>query len=265
MELQSDFAKNKNLLESSDKISHIEFSEVTQSETDSKWDKKFVGGKREREEDEWDKKFVGGKREREEDEWDKNKQWGKKHDDDDPWGKKLDQEKSDKEKNKKMTGGDDSLDYLNDYSSAQYNLKSLDKYEQDFYHVYDKARQYRERVMKTQFEMNGGEDKPKKKMPRTVLIMLAISAEIRKSGKYTQYKQPQLMKISKFILDDAKKQLGINEVTESDWDKIETKAMGLAKNPEKYIQQYESSKETTDKEKNSVVSSSRSTRQRFNK
>ena len=46
MELQSDFAKNKNLLESSDKISHIEFSEVTQSETDSKWDKKVCRRKK---------------------------------------------------------------------------------------------------------------------------------------------------------------------------------------------------------------------------
>jgi hypothetical protein len=61
--------------------------------------------------------------------------------------------------------------------------------------------------------------------------MSEISRLIRDSGKYPEVKWIQLQKVSKLIVDDAKKKLNTNDFT----DAVETKSRELAKNPGPYI------------------------------
>ncbi len=138
-------------------------------------------------------------------------------------------------------GKNDNLNYLDDYTSAQYNSKRLDSFEKEFVDMYNKAREFRQRIgdvenkQKNQF---GGQDdngeKKKRPLPPAIKLMQELTKIMRNTGKYPEIKQVQFIKISKMIVDDAKKQTGMQDVNET----VRQAALQIVKNPEKYVERY---------------------------
>lgn len=137
--------------------------------------------------------------------------------------------------------GEESLDYLDDYSSAQYNYKSkdLDTYEKEFKMIFDRAREYRKRIMNFQQRMEGGkpeEQKPKKKRepPKALNFYIEMAKTLRKTVSDKRIKHKDFMKISKMIIDDVKKKIGTTELT----DKVKENALRIAENPGEYVKRF---------------------------
>ena len=80
-------------------------------------------------------------------------------------------------------------------------------------------------------QRGGAEEKKKRAVNTTLALMLELSAKMRASGKYPEIQQKHFMKISKMIVDDAKRQTGSEKVDE----KVRDKALELVKNPDKYV------------------------------
>ena len=132
-------------------------------------------------------------------------------------------------------GKNENLNYLDDYTSGQYNTNRLDSYEKDFFAIYNKARDYRQRIMDVDNKQHGGEEvKKKREVNKTLALMLELTAIMKASGKYPDIQQKHFMKISKLIVDDAKKQTGLEKVDE----KVRDRALELVKNPDKYVTQF---------------------------
>jgi hypothetical protein len=135
-------------------------------------------------------------------------------------------------------GKDDNLNYLDDYTSSQYNSKKLDTYEKEFFAIFNKAREYRKRVMDVQNRMYGGQEpieKKKREMNSTVKLMLEMTKRMRESKKYPGIQQKHFMQISKAILDDAKKENGTDKLTKE----VEETALDMIKNPETYVKKFQ--------------------------
>jgi hypothetical protein len=152
---------------------------------------------------------------------------------------------------KQLGGKNQNLNYLDDYTSSQYNSKRLDAYEKDFIDMYNKAREYRHRIIdvenkrKNEQSQSGGQQETQKKvrvLNPTVRLMLDLTKIMKSSGKYPEIKQSQFMQISKMIVDDAKKQTGMQEVN----DTVKQSAMQLAKNPQKYIERFKNQQSLKD-------------------
>lgn len=143
--------------------------------------------------------------------------------------------------NKQYGGKYDNINYLNDYTSAQYDSKKLDDYEKDFFDIFNKAREYRERVIKLQNKMSGGQEpdniapaKKKRTVNETLKLMLDMVKEMKKSNKYPGIQQKNFMKIAKAILDDVKKKEDVTKLT----DNVKKIALQIAKNPDEYIKRF---------------------------
>ncbi|XWV25022.1 hypothetical protein QJ856_gp0756 [Tupanvirus deep ocean] len=135
-----------------------------------------------------------------------------------------------------QTGGKgDNLNYLDDYTSAQYNSKRLDSYVKEFFAIYNKAREFRQRIMDIEKQKGGQEEnKPKKPVNKTLALMLELSKNMKDSGKYPNIQQKHFMKISKMIVDEAKKQTGMQEVN----DTVRQTALQLVKNADPFVTKF---------------------------
>ncbi|XWV26277.1 hypothetical protein QJ857_gp0798 [Tupanvirus soda lake] len=137
-----------------------------------------------------------------------------------------------------QTGGkEENLNYLDDYTSAQYNSKRLDSYEKEFFAIYNKAREFRQRIMDIE-KQKGGQDvnKPKRAVNKTLALMLELSKNMKDSGKFPNIQQKHFMKISKMIVDEAKRQTGTQEVNDS----VRQAALQLVKNAEPFVAKFRS-------------------------
>lgn len=126
-------------------------------------------------------------------------------------------------------GGDDNLDYLDDFSSAQYNKnRDMKSYEKDFYEIFRKAKEYRD-------NMSGGQRKKssdrtgKKELSPALRLMLDMTSNI-KSVKGVQTINPEckhinFIQVSKRIVDDLKKKYDVDQLT----DEMQEEALSISK------------------------------------
>lgn len=127
----------------------------------------------------------------------------------------------------------------------------LDGFEKDFFNIFDKARDYRMRIE----ELEGGRrrrsnldsDKPKRKSSVSFTLNLDIAKKLKPTLEKMEKVNPspkkenlqiKAMKISKMILDDIKKTLGIEKIDESNINQVRKEAMNKAENPEQYVHKY---------------------------
>lgn len=176
------------------------------------------------------------------------------------------------------TGGADTDNTDIQYGGNQTDTEKLAQYEKEFYAIFNKSREYRQRLIDVQDRMLGGatrrskkhrskkssrskihrskkssrfqsrdvtvEQPVKKKRPisKTLATMLAISKIIRETKKYPHIQQKNLMKIAKLIWDDAKKQ------TNNDADKaaeVAIRSTNDAKKLDEYISKWEKEQSLT--------------------
>lgn len=197
MEFQSDFSRIQNLL-NTEEITNVEFSEDDVSDRN------------------------------------KRNNWNRQD--------KKDMIEQTDEYDKQNGGAGDNLNYLDDYTSSQYKSQKLDSYEKDFYNIFNKAREYRKRVLNVQNRMDGGQDSAgpgageKKKRPvnKTLGLMLEMTKKMKDSGKYKDIQQKHFMKISKLILDQAKKDAGSTDIN----DAVRRKALELADRPDDFVARF---------------------------
>lgn len=136
--------------------------------------------------------------------------------------------------------------------SVQYGGENLDQYEQDIYNIFSKAREYRQRINNVQQKMYGGADddagddtgikKKKKREPNpTFLATINLAKVLRDSGKYPDIAFKHFIKIANTIWKSAKV-----ESKSDDVEKINVVALRIAKNPDKFIEEFQ--KEQTAKQ-----------------
>lgn len=96
-------------------------------------------------------------------------------------------------------------------TGAQIGGSDLEKYEKDFYDVYNKAREYRRRVVDLENRMLGGQSstgdsKPKKKLNATMKRMIDMVGELKNNfaGANPDIKHVEWMSVAKLIIDDAR-------------------------------------------------------------
>ena len=237
MESQSEFARIQRLLQSSEKITDIEFSEdrgpvntdenrrnnINKNNREIKNDD-LTGGKRGRQRD---RDLIGGERNRNGDNRNGDNRKGDNfyNDDDSNTDIRLtDYDFTEKE----QKGGNYNLNYLDDYSSAQYG--GLDAVEKDFNAIFNKAREYRKRVIDLQDRMDGG----KREQNASLKLGIEIAQKLKEKGKKAGIQWKHLLKVSKLIIDKAKSNTNEETVT----PKVIDEALKLADNPDKFIEQY---------------------------
>ena len=164
-----------------------------------------------------------------------------------------------------QTAGKDTLDYLDDYSSAQYKTRNLDENEADLYAIFKKAQEYRKNSLDLKNRMAGGQgDNVSEKKPRemnpTVLLMLQMSKVMSSSIKDPEIKQKHRMQISKIILDDTKKKMNTTDI-----EKVRETVLKISERPEEFVakfkkQQAASSQNTGTSGTSSNTRSSRNSR-----
>jgi hypothetical protein len=193
MELESDYEKNKKIINSeSENITHVEYSEDMQTEKDNHG---IIESRAPHRDQDLDSEYT--------------------------------------EEYVEQSGGsrnDESLDYLDDYSSTQYNKKKLDSYEKEFKMIFDKAQEYRKRIMQLQQNIKGGKKEPSKGFKLYVEMAKTLKGHIHDN----MLKQKDFMKISKMIIDDVKRRLGTTEIT----DKVREDSLKIASNPGEYVKKY---------------------------
>ena len=136
------------------------------------------------------------------------------------------------EENERQYGGISAFTdvNINERSKNEPNEKRL-------FAIFQKAINYRDGV-KDNNELNqkGGQiesgEKPKKSVNKTLRLMLDLTKIMKNLGKYPDIKQKDYMKVSKMILDEAKKREGTEEVT----PRVAEVAEKIAQNPDEYIQ-----------------------------
>ncbi|AYV85030.1 MAG: hypothetical protein Satyrvirus2_41 [Satyrvirus sp.] len=167
---------------------------------------------------------------------------------------------------KNIKGGAETLDYLDDYSSAQYGSNNgqpaTSSYEGELYDIFQKANDYRNMVNNSQNKMDGGKKttssaemreeeekeetegteeikKPKKETVFTVMIK--ISGVLRKSGKFPGIRTADFMKISKMIYKDAKEKAKSDDI-----ESIKKIALKIAEDDsEEYVEKFNEQKTST--------------------
>lgn len=134
--------------------------------------------------------------------------------------------------------------------------KRLNQIEDQFMQIMNQAREYRNRIMNMQNQLGGDDDQPKKKreIPRALALILQLNGALRATGKYKDIPPKFLMKISKMIIDDAKKQLNTTELTLA----VEEKAMVLVKNSDYYVNRFRTENPDLLTKKNTDTNSSNS-------
>ncbi|CAH6420134.1 Hypothetical protein MVR_LOCUS43 [uncultured virus] len=114
-------------------------------------------------------------------------------------------------------------------------------YEKDFFKIYDQARQYRMRIKDVE-NQKGGEEKKKRTLNETMKLMSTIAKKLQESGKYPDINRPLFMRVAKMIVDKAKENVNaptkvnaagktVRELTPA----VNTEALKLTENPDKYI------------------------------
>lgn len=103
--------------------------------------------------------------------------------------------------------------------------------EKEYHDIYNRAKQYQDKISKVIEKMpqTGGEIGPK------IRLMLDLSSKMKDINKYAQFKQPEKMKISGYIIQDAMKETDSEEVNQ----KVREKSFKLLDNQtDKYIDRY---------------------------
>lgn len=158
--------------------------------------------------------------------------------------------------------GVDTVESDSKFQKGGETSKTLDSYEKDFFAIFDKAREYRKRIMDVQNRMEGGAEesssssgeKKEKVVNSTLRLMLDMTKMMKDSKKFPDIQQKHFMKISKIIVTEAKKRANVEVIN----DKVKEIALSLSKNPEKFIAQFkeEQKNEATSSSQNNSATSS---------
>lgn len=155
-----------------------------------------------------------------------------------PWNYNMDMDDDGSKINRgletdfRLTGGVG----MDDYMTAQNRTDQLDDMERDFFAIFSKAREYRKRVenmMEGGQSAEGGEKK-KRTLSPVIRLMIDLSRKMNTSRKYPDIKGIHFMKISKMIVDEAKRRVGTNELN----DQVKEEAMRLSDNPTEFVERY---------------------------
>lgn len=107
-------------------------------------------------------------------------------------------------------------------------------FEKEFYEIYEKARQYKKRLQNIKEQSGGAEGKKKRKASETIKLFQELAKKLRSSGKHSDIPWKDYLKISKYIITDAKEETGMEKVNET----VRIKALELSDNPDIYYQRY---------------------------
>jgi hypothetical protein len=239
MELYSDFDKTKNLLNTdTENITNIEFYEGSNQNSMDSDDEIMNGGSSQiNEQDTYAKIQERGNRRA--DALSDERNWNYNVDIMDNEGSKR-QRGMDTDFRMQFGGKDENLNYLDNYTSAQYDDKRLDSFQNDLVAIYNKALEFRKRIENIENRQKGGQtetnqQKPKKPLNPTIRLILDLNDIMRKSGKYPDIKPKYFMKISKMIIDDAKQKNNNATIVN---EEVRTTALQLVKNPEPYVARF---------------------------
>jgi hypothetical protein len=101
----------------------------------------------------------------------------------------------------------------------------VDDYEKDFYDIFNKAKEYRKRIVALQTNLHGGA----REANPTILILGKIAKEVKQTNKYPEIKKwTDFIKIAKVILDKARANTNISDLSNDTLIKEFTR---LAKDP----------------------------------
>ena len=125
--------------------------------------------------------------------------------------------------------GNDNLDYMNKYISNNQYAGAAKDIEDEMYELINNSRDKREYLE----NILNGQDGGKRSTPPALRLMLDIASDVRKSGKYPDLKQKDLMKLSGFIVKEAKRKEETDELNEQ----VKKTAMQIALNPDKFVEQ----------------------------
>ena len=163
---------------------------------------------------------------------------GKRYNDDelDTVDEEDNEDNEDNEDDNQYGGKNDSINYLDSDSKGTGNVDSL---ESQLRAIYDKAREYTKRITDAENKMKGGEDtntseKKKRTVNKSLRLMLDITKKLSDSKKYPDIQHKHLMKVSKIIVDEAKKRTGKTEIDEN----VRTTALKLADNADEFVDKY---------------------------
>ena len=137
----------------------------------------------------------------------------------------------DAEYERQFGGQNENLNYLDDKNSNSRYNNNAQSYEDQLMSIFNQAREYNNRIT-DHMNMNGGQEK--RKANDTILLMLEITKKMKASNKYPDIQQKHFMKISKWIIDDAKTETGSDKVDKE----VSTRALKIADNPDKYIKKF---------------------------
>lgn len=138
-----------------------------------------------------------------------------------------------------------------DFQSARGGKKdenNLDSYEKEFFAIFNKAKEYRRRIMDVQNRMEGGQmneesgqsresegssgEKKPRPLNETMRLTIDVARKLKESEKCPGIQWKHLMQVSKLIIDDAKS--GGKEVNID----VRNKALELASNPDEYVSKW---------------------------
>lgn len=143
-----------------------------------------------------------------------------------------------------------------------------DPYEKDLISIFNKAREFKQRIENMNLTSSQAQGFQKsnmiggRKINDTIAFMLVLTKKMKDSGKYPDLKQTNFMKISKMILDDAKKQTGLTKID----DVLKEKALKIADNPDPYVAKFRSmTTEKVNAKQGNIRKSVENSRKRFMK
>uniref|UniRef100_A0A6C0LRY4 Uncharacterized protein n=1 Tax=viral metagenome TaxID=1070528 RepID=A0A6C0LRY4_9ZZZZ len=134
-------------------------------------------------------------------------------------------------------------------NNSRDSLDQLNSIEKDFYAIYNKAKEYRERLSdvviggkkkikvdiyeESEYNLYGGQEKKKRTVNKKLMLGIGIAKDLRAMNKYN-LKWPEYIAIANLILKDAITRVG----SDKDLDVVLAKAKELLKNPESYVVSY---------------------------
>ena len=132
------------------------------------------------------------------------------------------------------------------------SIRLSNDYEEDFYEIYNKAREYRQLIEKSR-SMHGGAtekkakdpNKPKKPPSSTLLAYGKIAKAIKSHPAAAGLKWTDLIQVAKMIVDIGKNKTGTQKIPAEgtpQFNSLISICEGLAKDPTKYINEFKKTK-----------------------
>ena len=124
-------------------------------------------------------------------------------------------------------------------NGGDYMSDDVDNIEAEINEIFQRAVSYRKSA--AELDMMGGmdsdlntatSDKKKRTMPKILLVLQSIAKTITEDGTNEGLTRPKLLKVAKFIMDDAKKMTGKDNI---DDPVLIAKYKELTKNPTSYV------------------------------